>query len=48
VILCGDGAGALRAGGGLADIAPTVLGVLGLPRPAAMTGRDLRVNATDL
>ena len=48
VILCGDGTGALRAGGGLADIAPTVLGVLGLPTPAVMTGRDLRVNATDL
>ncbi|HEX6493268.1 MAG TPA: 2,3-bisphosphoglycerate-independent phosphoglycerate mutase [Candidatus Dormibacteraeota bacterium] len=48
VILCGDGHGALRGGGGLADIAPTVLGVLGLPAPAVMTGRDLRENATDL
>jgi 2,3-bisphosphoglycerate-independent phosphoglycerate mutase len=47
VILCGDGAGQLRAGGGLADIAPTVLGVLGLPVPVAMTGRDLR-ETTDL
>jgi 2,3-bisphosphoglycerate-independent phosphoglycerate mutase len=48
VILCGDGAGELRAGGGLADIAPTVLGVLGLPVPPTMTGRDLRGTATDL
>ncbi len=48
VILCGDGAGVLRAGGGLADIAPTVLGVMGLPAPGVMTGRDLRDTATDL
>jgi 2,3-bisphosphoglycerate-independent phosphoglycerate mutase len=48
VILCGNGSGELRAGGGLADIAPTVLGVLGLPAPARMTGRDLRDTATDL
>jgi 2,3-bisphosphoglycerate-independent phosphoglycerate mutase len=48
VILCGNGSGELRAGGGLADIAPTVLGVLGLPAPATMTGRDLRGTATDL
>jgi 2,3-bisphosphoglycerate-independent phosphoglycerate mutase len=48
VILCGDGCAPLRAGGGLADIAPTVLGVLGLPVPAVMTGRDLRETATDL
>jgi 2,3-bisphosphoglycerate-independent phosphoglycerate mutase len=33
----------LRAGGILADVAPTVLGLLGLPQPAAMTGRDLRL-----
>jgi 2,3-bisphosphoglycerate-independent phosphoglycerate mutase len=48
VILCGEGSGELRAGGGLADIAPTVLGVLGLAAPATMTGRDLRDTATDL
>jgi 2,3-bisphosphoglycerate-independent phosphoglycerate mutase len=48
VILCGNGSGELRAGGGLADIAPTVLGVLGLAAPATMTGRDLRGTATDL
>jgi 2,3-bisphosphoglycerate-independent phosphoglycerate mutase len=32
----------LRAGGSLRDIAPTLLGVLGDPQPAEMTGQDLR------
>ena len=41
VIVCGDGDGALRDGGGLRDIAPTVLGVMGLPVPEEMTGRSL-------
>lgn len=31
----------LRADGSLQDVAPTLLGVLGLPQPAEMTGRDL-------
>jgi 2,3-bisphosphoglycerate-independent phosphoglycerate mutase len=31
--------------GALCDVAPTILGLLGVPRPAAMTGRDLRVRA---
>ncbi|HEX9055058.1 MAG TPA: 2,3-bisphosphoglycerate-independent phosphoglycerate mutase, partial [Gemmatimonadales bacterium] len=31
-----------RAGGALCDVAPTVLGLLGLTQPAEMTGRDLR------
>jgi len=35
-----DGAG-LREGGIRADIAPTVLGLLGVPVPVEMTGRDL-------
>jgi len=34
--------GTLRQGGALCDIAPTVLGVMGLEKPAAMTGVDLR------
>jgi 2,3-bisphosphoglycerate-independent phosphoglycerate mutase len=42
VLLCGGEWRPLRAGGGLADVAPTVLHLLGLPVPAAMTGRDLR------
>lgn len=33
----------LRDGGGLADIAPTLLEILGLPQPARMTGRSLVV-----
>jgi 2,3-bisphosphoglycerate-independent phosphoglycerate mutase len=33
----------LRPGGALQDISPTVLGVLGVPQPAEMTGKDLRV-----
>lgn len=45
VILCGDGSRSMREGGGLADIAPTLLGMLGLEAPAAMTGRDLRAPA---
>lgn len=31
----------LREGGGLADIAPTLLAILGLPKPARMTGESL-------
>ena len=31
----------LRAGGALRDIAPTVLQLMGLPKPAAMTGESL-------
>jgi 2,3-bisphosphoglycerate-independent phosphoglycerate mutase len=43
-ILVGAGAGVeLRSGGGLTDVAPTLLGLLGLEQPAAMTGRDLRI-----
>jgi 2,3-bisphosphoglycerate-independent phosphoglycerate mutase len=33
----------LRPDGALQDISPTVLGVLGIPQPKQMTGRDLRV-----
>jgi 2,3-bisphosphoglycerate-independent phosphoglycerate mutase len=33
----------LRSGGILADVAPTFLGLMGLPPPAEMTGRDLRL-----
>lgn len=31
--------------GALCDVAPTILGLLGVPQPAAMTGTDLRVLA---
>jgi 2,3-bisphosphoglycerate-independent phosphoglycerate mutase len=33
----------LREGGALADIAPTLLGMMDIPPPKEMTGRDLRV-----
>src|SRR6266478_3788038 len=33
----------LKAGGSLRDIAPTMLGALGQPQPADMTGTDLRI-----
>jgi 2,3-bisphosphoglycerate-independent phosphoglycerate mutase len=32
----------LRAKGALKDVAPTVLGILGLEQPKQMQGRDLR------
>lgn len=32
----------LRTGGALEDVAPTMLGLLGVEQPAEMTGRDLR------
>jgi 2,3-bisphosphoglycerate-independent phosphoglycerate mutase len=32
----------LREGGALEDIAPTILGLLGVDKPSEMTGRDLR------
>jgi 2,3-bisphosphoglycerate-independent phosphoglycerate mutase len=35
-------AASLRAGGSLKDVAPTVLSLLGVERPAEMTGHDLR------
>jgi len=33
----------LREGGALADIAPTLLGVMGIQPPREMTGHDLRI-----
>ncbi len=32
----------LRQGGALADISPTLLGIMGIPLPVEMTGHDLR------
>jgi 2,3-bisphosphoglycerate-independent phosphoglycerate mutase len=45
VLVTDDGRAKLRADGSLRDIAPTLLGVLGIPSPKEMTGRDLRVRA---
>jgi 2,3-bisphosphoglycerate-independent phosphoglycerate mutase len=39
-----DGGKAVRADGALCDIAPTMLGLMDLPVPAAMTGEDLLVD----
>jgi 2,3-bisphosphoglycerate-independent phosphoglycerate mutase len=42
VILLGGPEGArLRDGGRLADLAPTLLALMGLPQPAEMTGKSL-------
>ena len=45
-VLVGAGGLALRDGG-LADVAPTLLDLIGLPAPAAMTGRSLLVPVAD-
>ena len=42
-ILVGNHRGELATGGSLRDIAPTILGCLGVDRPPEMTGRDLRL-----
>ncbi len=41
VIVTGAGSVTLRSGGVLADVAPTVLELLGIDQPAEMTGRSL-------
>jgi 2,3-bisphosphoglycerate-independent phosphoglycerate mutase len=42
VVLVGGPAGAvLRGGGKLADLAPTLLALMGLPQPVEMTGKSL-------
>ena len=43
ILLHEDGRVRLRSGGALRDIAPTLLGILGVPQPAEMTGSDLRI-----
>ncbi|MDR0974690.1 MAG: 2,3-bisphosphoglycerate-independent phosphoglycerate mutase [Ruminococcus sp.] len=40
-IVLGQGTQTLREGGVLADIAPTMLKILGLPQPAEMTGKSI-------
>jgi 2,3-bisphosphoglycerate-independent phosphoglycerate mutase len=40
-VVAGTTIPSLRAGGALCDVAPTVLGLLGLEQPAEMTGRNL-------
>ena len=41
VLLMGGPPGATLHDGRLADVAPTLLTLMGLPQPAAMTGRSL-------
>jgi 2,3-bisphosphoglycerate-independent phosphoglycerate mutase len=44
LVVTREGGAALRAGGELSDLAPTILGLLGLAAPASMTGRSLTVD----
>lgn len=41
LVALGTGTGALRSGGALCDVAPTILQLLGLPQPGEMTGTTL-------
>jgi 2,3-bisphosphoglycerate-independent phosphoglycerate mutase len=43
-ILIDEYRGRLRERGSLQDIAPTILGLLGLPKPPQMTGEDMRLD----
>ncbi len=43
ILLAPGFGGPLRAGGALCDVAPTLLGLMGLPSTPEMTGRDLRI-----
>jgi 2,3-bisphosphoglycerate-independent phosphoglycerate mutase len=42
-LLINDRGWRLREGGALQDIAPTILGVLGVEQPKEMKGHDLRL-----
>ncbi|HTS12193.1 MAG TPA: 2,3-bisphosphoglycerate-independent phosphoglycerate mutase [Candidatus Limnocylindrales bacterium] len=46
ILVSDDGRLKLKPGGSLRDIAPTMLGVLGVPEPREMTGHDLRAGAS--
>jgi len=48
VIVVGDVKGIrLREGGSLRDVAPTMIGILGVEKPKEMTGEDLRLGISD-
>jgi 2,3-bisphosphoglycerate-independent phosphoglycerate mutase len=47
LIYVGKRASALKENGALCDIAPTLLQIMGLPQPAAMTGRSLLATADE-
>jgi 2,3-bisphosphoglycerate-independent phosphoglycerate mutase len=42
ILVDNDGHGPLRKDGSLRDIAPSLLGILGVAEPREMTGHDLR------
>jgi 2,3-bisphosphoglycerate-independent phosphoglycerate mutase len=44
VLVSDDAHVRLKSGGSLRDIAPTMLGVLGVPEPREMSGQDLRIS----
>jgi len=46
VVVDPDGEHKLRKGGALCDVGPTILSMLGIERPAEMTGIDLRQDGT--
>jgi len=43
IVITEDGQMQLKPGGSLRDVSPTLLGMLDLPEPGEMTGRDLRM-----
>jgi 2,3-bisphosphoglycerate-independent phosphoglycerate mutase len=43
ILMSNDSGVKLREGGSLQDITPTILGLMGVPQPAEMKGRDLRI-----
>jgi 2,3-bisphosphoglycerate-independent phosphoglycerate mutase len=45
ILMSEDGHAQLKPNGSLRDIAPTLLGVLGVPEPREMTGHDLRITS---
>ena len=46
VVVDPDGDRAMRNGGALCDVGPTILSMLGIERPVEMTGTDLRLEGT--
>ncbi|MCS6886209.1 MAG: 2,3-bisphosphoglycerate-independent phosphoglycerate mutase [Acidobacteriota bacterium] len=48
IVVDPDFYGRLREGGALEDVAPTLLGLLGIKPPSEMTGRDLRSLTTEI
>jgi 2,3-bisphosphoglycerate-independent phosphoglycerate mutase len=43
LLMCENGRIRLKDGGSLRDVAPTLLGIAGFPKPPEMTGQDLRI-----